>query len=140
MAVLCLQRPEVGGGKDASSPGGGGSIAGTEAPSLNDRARATLPAQPCSQLSKPFFISWHIFLKALWPSLLKPKAAAPGLGCCPGGTRAGACRRVQLQSPALLTLSKPNPAAGNGAHPEIKKLDCCLGGCYPFPPGPSRED
>lgn len=57
MAVLCLQQPEVGGCKDAKSPGGGGSIAGTEASSLNDRARAMLPPQPCSQFSKPFFIS-----------------------------------------------------------------------------------
>lgn len=47
---------------------------------------------------------------------------------------------MQLQSPVLLTLSKLNPAAGIGAHPRIKKLDCCLGGCYPFSPGPSRED
>lgn len=127
-----LQQPEVGGGKDASSLSGGGSITGTETSSPNDRARAMLLPPPCSRLSKPFFISWHLFLRALWHSLPKPKAATPGLGCCPGGSRATACRRrVQLQSPALLTLSKLNPAAGIGVHPEIKKLDCCLGWTFP---------
>lgn len=119
----------------------GASLGHRRASSLNDRARATLPPPPCSQLSKPFFISWCLFLKALCPSVPKPKAATSGLGCCPGGSRARACRRrVQLQSPVLLTLSKLNPAAGIGACPKIKKLDCCLGGYYPFPPGSSRED
>lgn len=63
-------------------------MAATEASGLNDRARATLPPQPCSQLSKPFFISWRLFLKALWPSLLKPKvwaAAQEGAELVPAG-------------------------------------------------------
>lgn len=114
-----------------AAPGEVGASLGQGASGRNDRARATLPPQPCSRLSKPFFISWLLFLKALWPSLLKPKAATPGRGGCPGGTRAGACRRVQLllqltplplQSPALLTLGKLSPAAGIGACPKMKKL------------------
>lgn len=115
-----------------AAPGEVGTSMGQGASGRNDRARAALPPRPCSQLCKPFFISWHLFLKALWPSLLKPKAATPGRGGFPGGTRAGACRRrVQLllqltqsplRNPMLLTLGKLSPATGIGAHPKMKKL------------------
>lgn len=42
--------------------------------SQNERASAARQPRPC----KPFFISWHLFLAALWCSLLKPKASALG--------------------------------------------------------------
>jgi len=127
-----------------AAPGEAGTSLRQVASGQNDRARAALLPQPHNQLSKPFFISWHLFLKALWPSLLKPKAAAPGRGGCPGGTREGACRRraqlllqltqSPLQSPALLILGKLNPAMQICARPKIKKLGLVPSRVLPLSP------
>lgn len=131
-----------------AAPGEVGASLGRAACGRNDRARATLPSRPRSQRSKPFFISWRLFLKALWHFLLKPKGSHAGSGRLPGRDQSRCLQeKAAASSPAhavtlaaLLTLGKLSPATGIGAHPKIKKLGLVPRRVLRLSPSPSRED
>lgn len=114
----------------AAAPGEGNQRWDRSLP-LNDRARATLPPQRCSQLSKSFFYLLVLIFKSFvaFPPKTKGSHTRSGLlprrdqsWCLQKGAAPSPATQSPLQSPVLLTLSKLSPAAGVGALPKVKKL------------------